>query len=149
MSGKLVALFLLAAMLIAGAGMYYLQVWGYYTRLPAQDRVMIAGAPVPATRFEGIDAQSSPLRYRACFTLAPGALADLPTHPAPTPLNAPFWFSCFDAARITADLEAGTARAVLAQSVGGIDRLVALYPDGRAFEWPQLGPEFDEKKVIE
>ena len=56
-------------------------------------------------------------------------------HPAPVP-QAP---ACFDAARIGADLASGTAVAFLgARNITpGVDRVVAVYPDGRAYVWQQ------------
>ena len=47
--------------------------------------------------------------------------------------------ACFDAARIGADLAAGAALAFLgARNITpGVDRVVAVYPDGRAYVWQQ------------
>jgi hypothetical protein len=95
---------------------------------------------LPAREFRGIDADSSPIRFRACFT------AELPEGltPAPyagaEPLNAPGWFDCFDAAAIGADLASGAATAYLGEEnvLYGIDRVLAVYPDGRAFAWHQI-----------
>jgi hypothetical protein len=62
--------------------------------------------------------------------------------PAPdaVPLNAPGWFDCFDAAEIGAALLRGDARAILSREnvPYGIDRVIALYPDGRGFAWTQI-----------
>jgi hypothetical protein len=145
--GKLVAGFLVAAALVGGVAMYWLQVYAFYDRLPPDTPMFVtpadAGAPVPlaVTGFEGIDATSSPLRFRACFRLvdAGQVAAALPAD-NPVPLTAPGWFSCFDAAEIGAALAAGTARAVLSehQIARGVDRIIAVLPDGRAFAWHQL-----------
>ena len=56
------------------------------------------------------------------------------------PLVAPGWFECFDAERIAQDLGAGRARAILAEfnEPYGFDRIVASYPDGRAYQWRQI-----------
>lgn len=56
------------------------------------------------------------------------------------PLVAPGWFGCFDAERLGEDLESGAAIAFLGQEniEYGIDRMVAMYPDGRGFAWNQL-----------
>jgi hypothetical protein len=56
------------------------------------------------------------------------------------PLVAPGWFDCFDAAAIGADLAAGRAAAVLGEAnvTYGIDRVLALYPDGRGYAWHQI-----------
>lgn len=146
MSGRLVGIVLLAAALIGGAAMYWLQVHAFYERLPAQTHVALtpAGAvapvAVPVAAFEGIDSDSSPIRYRACFTLAAPPVQAFAPHPDPTPLNAPRWFSCFDARAIGAALAEGRAQAVLAEGNirFGIDRVAVLFPDGRGYAWTQI-----------
>ena len=141
-AGRLLAAFLVLAGALAGGGMYYLQVYGYYATLPAVDRVTVQGPAGPVdlavTGYRGIDSATSPLRRRECFTLAapPQGLAP---HDGAEPLNAPGWFDCFDAALLGADLAAGRATAwrVLDNQPFGFDRVMAVYPDGRAFVWPQ------------
>ena len=143
--GRVFVILLLGATLLAGAGAWYLQVHAYYDRLPQQARFALT--PIAATAaqditvrdFRGIDSDSSPIRYRACFALDADP-AQFTPYPDPTPLVAPRWFDCFDAGRITDDLSAGRAQAVLAQANlrYGIDRVAAIYPDGRAFAWHQI-----------
>jgi hypothetical protein len=93
--------------------------------------------------FEGIDADTSPLRFRVCVTLDEAGLAaagqGAPVE-EPTPLTAPGWFDCFDAAAIGAALEAGEAEAVLGErnARAGVDRVFAVFPDGRVYGWHQL-----------
>ena len=143
-------LLILGVALLGGAVLYYLQVYAFYTLLPAgavadlrvtlRDGSMV---PVTASDFNGIDADSSPIRYRACFTptgLPP--VADLTPYPAADPLNAPMWFTCYSARDIGEALETGQARAVLGQKDVhyGIDRVIALMPDGRAYAWHQINP---------
>jgi hypothetical protein len=98
---------------------------------------------IVAENVTGIDADSSPLRFRACFTtpLSQAMLSETyRLYDDPTPLNAPGWFDCFDAAAIGAALEAGEALAFLAEAEirPGVDRVVAVFPDGRAYAWHQL-----------
>ncbi len=127
--------------------MYWLQVYGYYDRLPAQASVALtpAGAvapvQVPVSGFSGIDSDSSPIRFRACF-MVEAPLDGWTPHPDPRPPVAPGWFSCFDAAAIGAALAQGGAQAVLGQAEVryGIDRVVALFPDGSARAWNQINP---------
>ncbi|MCC1481483.1 DUF6446 family protein [Roseibaca sp. Y0-43] len=145
--GRILVVLLLASAVLGGAGMWYLQVYGYYDVLPDQDSIGLtyagedAASEVAVTGFEGIDANSSPIRFRACFTVAEPASAFAPYDGA-TPLNAPGWFDCFDAGAIGAALEAGEAQAVTAQAnlVYGIDRVAAIFPDGRAYAWHQINP---------
>jgi hypothetical protein len=81
---------------------------------------------IVAEAVEGIDAQSSPIRFRACFT---------------TPLSlAPSSFPCFDAEAIGRALETGEALAFLSQAniSYGVDRVVAITGDGRGYAWHQI-----------
>ena len=153
MNGKILVSGIVLSAVLAGAVMYYLQVYGFYTRLPADTVITVAPAdgtaplPLRLEGFEGIDATSSPLRFRACARLADAAALDAAAPaPAPTPLLAPGWFACFDAAAIGAALERGDARAVIAQAevARGVDRIIALYPDGRVFAWHQLNGSLEE-----
>ncbi|MFP1643226.1 DUF6446 family protein [Pontitalea aquivivens] len=152
MNGKIVGGAIVFSAVVAGAAVYYLQVYGFYEPVPASAPAaeirltsVVTGQPEPILTegFEGIDADSSPLRFRGCFT-TPLSLAMLSetftVYDDATPLHGPNWFSCFDAARIGADLETGAAVAFLSEHEirPGVDRVVAVYPDGRAFAWHQL-----------
>lgn len=156
MSGKLVGAFIVIVSLIAGIVMYWTQTYAYYDEVNADaaDLTMVSiatGQPEPLliTGFEGIDAGSSPLKFRACFTtqMSPPALTETyRIYPNPTPLTAPDWFGCFDAAEIGAALEQGEALAfVSAREIHeGVDRVIAVFPDGRAFAWHQLNETLSE-----
>ena len=63
-----------------------------------------------------------------------------------TPTVAPGWFGCFDAQAIGAALERGEALAFLSEAgiAPKIDRVVAVFPDGRAFAWHQVSPQAEE-----
>ncbi len=151
MNGRLVGGFIVLTAVIAGAVVYYLQEYAYYRPVePASAAAVIrltglSGEvePMLAEGFEGIDAESSPLRFRGCFR-TPMSLALLSetyaTYDKPTPLVGPKWFSCFDARTLGDDLEAGSALAFLSERNihPGVDRVVAVYPDGRAYAWQQL-----------
>ncbi|KAJ54214.1 histidine kinase [Actibacterium mucosum KCTC 23349] len=149
MNGKLVAGALVSIGLIAGAAMYYLQVYGYYE--PVADTgdnlrlTSIAGVaePVIYDNFQAIDADSSPLRYRACFTtdMSQAMLTEtFQLYENPTPLTTAGWFDCYDPAAIDAALKDGTATAYLGEAniVFGIDRVVAIFDDGRGRVWHQI-----------
>ena len=134
---------------LAGAALYYLQVYAYYVELPAEGAevtlVSLAtgeAEPIAFEDFRGIDADSSPLRYRACFTV-PASLAMLTETyemAVAEPRVGPGWFDCFDAAAIGEELAAGTALTFLgARDVQyGIDRIVAVTDDGRAYAWHEI-----------
>ena len=83
--------------------------------------------------------------------LDPAEVADAAPFPAATPLNGPGWFQCYSAKALTADLEAGNARAILGQAEvhPDVDRIIAVYPDGRAFGWHQLNDKTPERGVMD
>ncbi|EAR50013.1 hypothetical protein OG2516_07420 [Oceanicola granulosus HTCC2516] len=146
MTGRIAVIATLLAALLLGGGLYYSQVYAYYDEIPAEVanvQVLSAETGEPlALRFEnfnGIDSTSSPIRYRACFEL-PVMPPEAARYEVPVPLTAPGWFDCFDAAAIGAALERGEAEAFLAAEnvVYGVDRVIARFPDGRAFAWHQL-----------
>jgi hypothetical protein len=144
MNGKIVTGFIVLTALVAGAALYYLQVYAFYGPIAASSPAAVIhlqplapGLPEPmlANDFEGIDAESSPLRFRS-YTI----------YEKPTPLIAPSWFSCFDAEKIGTDLASGAAVAFLSEKNihPGVDRVVAVYPDGQAFAWQQLNESADQ-----
>lgn len=151
MNGKIVAVTLMASAAIAGGALYYLQVYGFYVEVtprPGQDVMLLSDAgavpdPIPYADFRAIDADSSPIRYRACFTTTADLAVLRRTHrivPDVTPRNAPGWFDCFDAARLGEDLAAGRAVAFLGEKNVhyGVDRIVAITEDGRGYVWHEL-----------
>lgn len=149
--GKVLALGIALTAVIAGVAMYYLQTYAFYEEVEAlgEGDVMITALSSDAPEalahagFEGIDSDSSPIRYRACFT------TDLPAETLratyevtedAVPLVAPSWFDCFDAQEVGAALEDGTATAFMGTEniQYGIDRIVAILDDGRGFVWQQI-----------
>lgn len=151
MNGRIVGSAILIAALVAGAAMYYLQVYGFYRTVPAiggaqvtlVSRASRSPEPIPHTGFEGIDAESSPIRYRACFrTDLSHALLTETFVPLdePVPRNAPGWFDCFDAEALAAEIADGTALTFLGEKNVhyGVDRVVAITADGRGYVWHEL-----------
>ena len=153
MNGKIIAGFILLSGAVAGIAMYWLQVYAFY-----EDAAFVPGQEITLTSIEsgqpeailaqdvtGIDADSSPIRFRACFRtpMTQGMLTETyRAYEGATPLNAPSWFDCFDATEIGAALENGQALAFLSQSniAPDVDRVVAVFADGRAFAWHQFRP---------
>lgn len=159
MNGKLVAGAIVLTAAVAGAAMYYLQVYGFYQTVSAISEIevtTVGGMPEPllVEDFQGIDADSSPLRYRACFTV-PVSLGTLTETyriaEAAQPLNGPGWFDCYDAAEIGAALAAGDAVAFVGtpEIRPGVDRIVAVFRDGRGFAWHQLNGSLDAPSAVE
>ncbi len=143
----IVAMLLSAAVL--GGVLYYQQVYAYYDEVQANaDAVMLTSVstdvpePVVVDNFQGIDADSSPLRYRACFDVSL-SLATLTESfeiiENAEPRVAPPWFDCFDAAQIGTDVQTEAIAFMGIENIEyGIDRVVAVYPDGRGFAWHQI-----------
>lgn len=148
----MLAILLIAVSLIGGAGVYYSQEYAYYQPVSAQSaaakvrltpRASDQPVVVPVEGFTGIDANTSPLRFRACFAM-PTSVATLSetyqVYEKPVPLVAPKQFKCFDANAIGTALEQGKAMAFLGQAniTYGVDRVIAVFPDGRAYAWNQM-----------
>ena len=145
MSGKAIGVIIIACGLLAGAALYYFQVFYFYDRVtPAEVDIRITrggrAGSIEARELSAIDATSSPIRFRACFDAPTTASAGAQPYDGAVPLNAPFWFRCFDADAIAGDLAAGRARAFLGERnvIWGVDRVLALYPDGRGYAWHQI-----------
>ncbi len=156
-AGKIVGGGIVVIALVAGVAMYWLQEYAFYTeaafRKGEEIRLtLIDGGqaePILVSAITGIDADSSPLRFRACFTTPmslPMMTETYKVYPGAEPLNAPSWFDCFDAAAIGAALEKGEALAFLSEAgiAPDIDRVVAVFPDGRAYAWHQISPDAAE-----
>lgn len=157
-TGKILASFIVITAIIGGAAMYYLQVYAYFDEVDANSpaaemRLTLVGTdaaePILTENFEGIDADSSPLRFRACFH-TPMSLAMLTetyqTVDNPEPLNGPDWFDCYNAQDLGNALEEGNAVAFMSEHniKDGVDRIIAVYPDGQAFAWHQLNDKYKE-----
>ena len=145
MSGRRLIVAFLAFLAVFVAGLVWTQFFAYYERQKGVGALEIAGEPVPVAGYDGIDAPTSPLKLRGCFRIDPATVARLAPDPDPqaTPLNAPFWFRCFDAGALTGDLAAGTAKAyaIARDDPPGFDLMLAVYHDGRGYLWRQLGPD--------
>ncbi|MEP2843307.1 MAG: DUF6446 family protein [Alphaproteobacteria bacterium] len=134
--------------MIAGAALFYLQIYGFYHEVPEAKVELVSltsqePEEIAAENLQAIDADSSPIRFRACFehdiSLAMATETYEMTDPT-DPRNAPGWFDCFDAPAIGAEIEAGTALTFLGgKNVHyGVDRIVALTDDGRGYIWHEL-----------
>ncbi|MBU3259378.1 MULTISPECIES: DUF6446 family protein [Roseovarius] len=149
--GKFLAGLILVTAIVAGAVLYYVQIYAFYDEVSGNgtDDVlmtsMVSGQPEPVLYddFRAIDSDSSPIRYRACFTTTMSQAMLTETYEPyerAEPLVAPGWFDCFDADALGAALEDGRALAFLGQKdiEYGIDRIVAITEDGRGYVWHQI-----------
>ena len=145
MNGRLLAWLIIGSAILGGAGLYYQQIFAYYEQLDADQvdvrisRGAFSGS-IEARNLMAINADSSPIRFRACFDVSGSVTVGAERYPDAEPRNAPFWFACFKAGQIGSDLETGAARAFLGEEniVYGIDRVLAIYPDGRGYAWHQI-----------
>ena len=139
-----------------GGALWYAQNYAYY-EVEETDRFEIrltlldgSTAPLLASGFTILDADTSPLKFRACFKVEnslPMLTENYQLYPEAEPLSPPAWFDCFDTATLDSDLKEGRAVAFLAERdiTEGVDRVIAVYPDGRAFAWHQLNEKFAEE----
>lgn len=156
MTGKLVGGLIVLVALAAGVAVYYLQVYAFYTELtPDQVDMRLTSIvtqepePIVTADMAAIESDSSPIRFRACFT-TPRTIAGLTeqfvVYEDAVPLNAPDWFDCFDAEKVGDALESGQAIAFLGERNihDGVDRVVAVFDDGRAYAWHQLNDTYQD-----
>lgn len=174
-SGKFVVLSLLVITAVFAATLWYFHTRAYYHPVylegdPALEAARANGeeafetairltpkgggepVAIPVRDFRGTDAITSPIKFRACFRVdmpLDELLERFEKAEGATPLVAPPWFEdCFDAGKLTRDLEAGKAVAFVGERGirPGADRIVLVYPDGRAYAWNQLVPELREEE---
>jgi hypothetical protein len=152
--GRIAVGFIVLSAALGGAFLWYTAERAFYEPVVftpgAEIRLVPLASDVPepilVEGIEGTDAESSPIKFRACFT-TPLSLAMLTETYRPyenaVPLIAPTAFPCFDAVAIGAALESGEAVAFLSEPGihPGVDRVVAVFQDGRAYAWQQLQPE--------
>ena len=131
--------------------MYYLQVYAYYSTVVPNGSTDVVLKPLDGSvaqaiaysDYKAIDSNSSPIRYRACFTAentADELKALYVTIKDAEPLVAPGWFDCFDAKEIGAAIESQSATSFLSiENVSyGIDRIVSVLDDGRGYAWNKI-----------
>lgn len=131
---------MLAVAAAMGIGLWYSINSAYYFDVTDVSDIQVMGQSTAVRDYRGIDADTSPLKIRACFTLDRPYVADDTYREQAVPLTPPSGFSCFDAVQIGEDLTSGKASAILAQSNTpyGFDTFIAHYPDGRGYLWRQI-----------
>lgn len=140
MKGKILIKGLLAFCVIFGSGLWYFQTQAYYETVSGLTEVTAYGDPFPVSDYKGIDADTSPLKLRACFTVDWDYWPSDEFMLIAEPTKPPSWFDCFDAEQITVDILNGKATAILAadNEIYGFSRFIAQYEDGRAYMWRQF-----------
>ena len=144
MNGKRFIFLFLGGVVVFTVALFYFQNFAYYESKDIRQNIFFGNKRYEISNYQGIDSKSSGLKLRECFVLDSVDNLDLPKYEKPTPLTAPFWFECFDAEKITKDLEDGKASAFLSrmEEFDGIDNVIALYPDGRGYRWRQLNNKY-------
>ncbi|MCW1951182.1 MAG: DUF6446 family protein [Octadecabacter sp.] len=156
---RLAIVFILGSGFLAGAGMLYLQNYAGWAELDGaqvgeiQLQTVATGdlEAILAENVKGLDTVeegvrlSGDLSFRACFT-TPQSIAMLSETYViadnAEPLTSPRWFECYEAREVGLALENDEAVAFRGEEniAYGVDRMVAILPDGRGFVWHQLNP---------
>ena len=102
---------------------------------------------IKVSQFIGIDADSSPLKFRGCFStdVNNNYLKELYVEAyKPNPLTAPSWFECFNAREIGEAINSGKAIAFISELNvhSGVDRVIAFFNNGKAYAWHQLNEKY-------
>jgi len=149
-SGKVIAGGIVVFGAVFGAAMWYFQVYAYYEEVTDVTEVRIGAETFAITDYTGINAPTSPLKMRGCFTLEDPDAAITAGKRAPDadPLKPPYWFECFDTESIRDDLESGAAVPIMAglDEGDGADLYMAIYPDGRAYRWRHPNGKYEGRK---
>jgi len=140
MNGNLIVGGIVAIALAAGVGLWYSQTYAYYEQQNGLEEVLVGGNSFDVSNYYGIDADTSPLKLRACFSVDWDYSLSKEFKDLAEPLTAPSWFDCFDAEIISKDIKAGNANVILAEKniPFGFSRFIAQYPDGKAYMWRQI-----------
>ena len=148
MKGNIFVILLLSFTLLFGATLWYFQNYAYYERNDVNDMtitLMGTGSKinVELDEIKSINSSTSPLKFRSCLRINNQALETIENYlpySEGIPLRAPNWFKCFNVKNITNDLQSGKAMAYLSEAniEYGIDRVLAIYPNGEAYAWHQI-----------
>ena len=122
---------------IFGVGLWYSTNFAYYEKSTDVSEISAFGEKIAVSDYLGIDADTSPLKMRACFTVDFAMDAYSEYRADGEPLIAPTWFECFNAEQISKDIAAGNAVVLRARANEpyGFTQFIAHYPDGRAYMW--------------
>lgn len=142
-SGSYLVTGLIGFTLIFGMVFWWFQQHAFLHETWAEE-VVIAGTVYKVTDWQGVEADSSPLKLRACFVVEEEVRA--PAAYEAAPLVGPGWFKCFNAQAISEALETEYAKAYVAarDDPYGFDRIVAVFPGGRVYMWRQLNGKISE-----
>ncbi|MFL2790291.1 MAG: DUF6446 family protein [Paracoccaceae bacterium] len=144
MSGKITVVLILGFSFCFGIIFFYFQSFAYYQEVSGIKKIEVQDRKIEVKDYLGIRADTSALKMRSCFIAKSSDFRNLPPAKKPQPLNAPFWFDCFNSKDLQEAIDGGRAKAYLAKEneADGIDRLVVIYPNGKGYEWRQLNKKY-------
>ncbi len=147
MSGRVFSISLILFCTIFGVVLFYFQVFAFYERADTISHIEVSGNNIPVKNYKGIKSASSALKLRGCFKVDPSLFIGKPLAENPTPLAAPYWFKCFDHEYLHKQIIKGQPKVYLAKKneYDGIDRLVLVFDNGKAYQWRQLNSKFLDK----
>ena len=152
LNGKVIVAFLVLPALLAGAALYYLQIFSFYeevipngtTDVAIVDKKTELPEIIDYSNFHAITSESSPIRYRACFETSED-LNDLRNrflvYEGAEPKIAPYWFECFNAEDLGFSLADGAKGEVFLSKKNimyGVDRVVAILDNGKGYIWHEI-----------
>ena len=111
--GSLLITILLVIAGAIGIGLWYTIEKAYYINVSDISEINVAGTIRKVQNYNGIDADTSPLKLRACFEVDWKYNFSADYKNIATPLIAPKAFSCFDAKKIGFDIQAENASVIL------------------------------------
>ncbi len=146
MNGKKLLIGMGVFLAVFTAALYLTQIYGFYQKVNDLPSITVEGREVAVSNYVGLDAESSGLKLRGCFNVDPADFEGVTLFENAVPLGTPKWFDCYDPAQIHADILSGasTAYSVAVNELDGLDRVVVVYPDGRAYQWRQLNDKYQE-----
>ena len=140
MKGSVLISILLIITGAMGIGLWYTIEKAYYVNIIDVNEINVAGTLRDVKDYNGIDAETSPLKLRACFNVDWEYNLNSDYKNIATPLIAPKAFNCFDAKKIGADIQAENASVILADVnvPFGFDKYIVQYPNGKSYMWRQI-----------
>ncbi len=144
MGGKYIVIPLLLFAVFFGAILFYFQEYAFYEKIYGIKSVKVSNKVISVSNYIGIDSETSGLKLRGCFDVDVSDFNNFDIYDGATPLKAPFWFECFDYKELQIALNEKLASAFLAEvnEKDGIDRVIAVFADGKAYQWRQLNAKY-------
>jgi hypothetical protein len=108
--------------LIFGVALWWFQTRAYYEQIDGLTEVSAYGDAFEVSDYRSIDADTSPLKLRACFTVDWDYWPSDEYAQIAEPLQAPSWFDCFDAGQIAAEPRPFSPKKTSPSALTGLSR---------------------------